>query len=200
MPMRLGVFGGTFDPLHVAHLILAAEAQFQLALDRVLWVLTPDPPHKDKWKVTPASHRLDMLQSTIGDNPVFEISRVDLDRPGPYYAVDTMGILRDIYPQAQLVYLMGGDSLHDLRGWHRPHEFVEVCDAIGVMRRPDEPIDLPALQGKIPGLSAKVRFVDAPLLQVSASEIRRKIAAGRPFRYYVPLSVYEIIRERDLYR
>jgi nicotinate-nucleotide adenylyltransferase len=198
--MRLGIFGGTFDPLHIAHLILAEEAQVQLALDRVLWVLTPDPPHKNKWNVTPASHRLDMLRSAIGDNPLFEISRVDLDRPGPYYAVDTMRILRDLYPQAELVYLMGGDSLHDLPEWHRSDEFVAACDAIGVMRRADHEIDLPALERRFPGLIAKVHFVEAPLLEISASEIRQKIAAARPFRYYVPLSVYQIIRERDLYR
>jgi nicotinate-nucleotide adenylyltransferase len=198
--MRLGIFGGTFDPLHLAHLILAEEAQFQLALDRVLWVLTPDPPHKDKWDITPVSHRLDMLRSAIGDNPVFELSRVDLDRPGPYYTVDTMGILRDVYPEAELVYLMGGDSLHDLPGWHRPKEFVAACNAIGVMRRANDDIDLPALEEKFPGLSAKVHFVNAPLVEISARVIRRKISSAHPFRYYVPLSVYEIILERDLYR
>lgn len=198
--MKLGIFGGTFDPLHAAHLILAAEAQFQLALDRVLWVLTPDPPHKEKWKVTSVAHRLDMLQSAIGDNPLFELSRVDLDRPGPYYAVDTLAILRDHYPRAELVYLMGGDSLHDLPDWHRPAEFLAACDALGVMRRPNDGIDLPVLEAKYPGLEAKVRFVDAPLLEISAREIRHKIASARPFRYYLPLSVYQIILERDLYR
>jgi nicotinate-nucleotide adenylyltransferase len=198
--MKLGIFGGTFDPPHVAHLILAGEAQFQLALDRVLWVLTPDPPHKGKWNLTPVAHRLDMLQAAIGDNPVFELSRVDLDRPGPYYAVDTLAILRDHYPQAELVYLMGGDSLHDLPDWHRPDEFLAICDALGVMRRPNDAIDLGALEAKYPELGGKARFIDAPLLEISARRIRQKIASARPFRYYLPLSVYQIILERDLYR
>ncbi|HEX6305969.1 MAG TPA: nicotinate-nucleotide adenylyltransferase [Anaerolineales bacterium] len=197
--MRLGLFGGTFDPLHMAHLILAAEAHFQLTLDRVLWVLTPDPPHKDR-RITAVEQRMEMLDAAIVDNPNFESSRVDVDRGGPYYAVDTVKLLRTEYPRAQLVYLMGGDSLHDLTSWHLPRDFVAACDELGVMRRPDDRVDLDSLEGEIPGLSAKVRFVNAPLLDISGTQLRHRIAAGQPFRYYVPVSVYQIIQERDLYR
>jgi nicotinate-nucleotide adenylyltransferase len=195
---RLGIYGGTFDPLHFAHLILAEEAHFHLDLDRVLWVLTPDPPHK-KGRITPVKHRLDMLVSEIASNADFELSNVDLERPGPYYAVDTVIMLRRQHPNAHLVYLMGGDSLHDLPGWHRPRDFVTACDAIGVLRRPGDEVDMTDLEGKLPGLSAKVRFVEAPSLDISGTFIRQRIVASQPFRYYVPLSVYQLIQERNLY-
>lgn len=197
--MRIGIFGGTFDPPHLAHLILAAEAHFQLALDRVLWVLTPDPPHKDRL-VTAVEQRMDMLEAAILDNSDFESSRVDADRQAPYYAVDTVKLLRTKYPQAQLVYLMGGDSLRDLPCWRQPRDFVAACDEVGVMRRPDDGVDLKSLETEIPGISAKVRFVNAPLLDISGTLLRQRIAAAQPFRYFVPLPVYQIIQERDLYR
>lgn len=197
--MKLGIYGGTFDPLHIAHLILAADAHFQLQLDRILWVLTPNPPHKGR-QVTPVRDRLDMLDSAIADNPDFEVSRADIDRKGPYYSVDTVKLLRQEYPRAKLVYLMGGDSLHDLPEWHNPQEFVAACDEIGVMRRPGDQVDLVSLEQVLLGVSAKLRFVNAPLLDISGTKIRRRIASAHPFRYYVPASVYLLIQDRDLYR
>ena len=141
----IGIFGGTFDPPHLGHLILAAEAYAQLGLERCLWVLTPDPPHKQGQSITPLKHRLAMLKLAIAGDPQFELSTVDLDRPGPYYAVDTVKILAAQIPGANLVYLMGGDSLRDLPKWHLPADFVDACHAIGVMRRPGDDIDLPDL-------------------------------------------------------
>ena len=106
---RLGVFGGTFDPPHVAHLILAAEARYQLGLDRVLWVLTPHPPHKEGQEITPCDERLALLEAAIGDDSAFELTRVDIDRPPPHYAFQTMRLLRGTYPGEVLVNLMGCD-------------------------------------------------------------------------------------------
>src|SRR5512143_3713267 len=119
MTAGIGVFGGTFDPPHTGHLILAAEAQAQLDLERILWVLTPTPPHKPGQRITSTALRLEMLQAAIDGNPDFELSRVDLDRPPPHYAVDSVHLLRAAYPQAWLAYLMGGDSLDDLPTWVR---------------------------------------------------------------------------------
>lgn len=197
--MKLGIFGGTFDPVHIAHLILAAEAQDQLRLSRVLWVLTPDPPHKPDRAVTPVEARLEMLTAAIADNPDFVLSLSEVDRQAPYYAVDTVKFLREEYPEAQMVYLMGGDSLHDLVDWHQPQEFVAASDVIGVMRRPLDDVDLSTLEQEIPGLREKVRFINAPLMDISGTAIRWRIAAGRPFRYYLPLEVYQIIQQRNLY-
>ena len=134
--MRVGIFGGTFDPPHVGHLILAAEARDQLGLDRVLWVVTPDPPHKAGRTITPLLTRLDLVEAAICQDSQFEISRAEIDRPGPHYSVDTVEILARTYPQAELFYLMGGDSLHDLPTWKRPRQFIAALDGIGVMRRP----------------------------------------------------------------
>jgi nicotinate-nucleotide adenylyltransferase len=196
----IGIFGGTFDPPHLGHLILAAEARAQLGLERLLWVLTPDPPHKQGQSIAPLEQRLEMIKLAISDDPQFEISCVELTRPGPHYALDTVQILAGQNPGVNLVYLMGGDSLRDLPTWHRPNDFVSACHLIGVMRRPGDAVELGVLEERLPGLTAKVRFVDAPLLEIAAREIRSRIAEGRPFRYFLPERVYEYIDSHGLYR
>lgn len=197
--MQIGVFGGTFNPPHIAHLILAEEACFQLGLERLLWVLTPDPPHKRNQHILGLGDRLDMLTAALASNPAFELSRVDIDRPAPHYAVDTMLILRERHPADELVYLMGGDSLHDLPSWYKPGHFLEACSALGVMRRPGDHVDLPAVERSLPGISDKVRFIRAPLLEISGTSLRKRIARGEPYRYFLPPAVFEIIRRRRLY-
>jgi nicotinate-nucleotide adenylyltransferase len=196
----IGIFGGTFDPPHLGHLILAAEAYAQLRLDRLLWVLTPDPPHKRGQSITLLKSRQAMIRLAIDHNPQFELSRVDMDRPGPHFALDTVKIIAEQNPGANLIYLMGGDSLRDLPLWHRPADFVAACDAIGVMRRPGDAIDLPFLENKLPGLYDKVRFVEAPLLDISAHDIRTRISGGKPFRYFLPPAVFHYIVKHALYQ
>jgi len=197
---RVGVFGGTFDPPHLGHLILAAEARSKLGLDRLLWVLTPVPPHKLDQRVTSLDDRLAMVTLAIQDSAEFELSRVEIDRPGPHYMVDTLGLLAVEHPSADLVLLIGGDSLNDLPDWHHPAELVSACVEIGVIRRPGDSPDLSALEQQIPGLQAKVRFVDAPLLEIASSQIRRRVREKRPFRYYLSPAVYEYILKHQLYR
>ena len=199
MGARIGIFGGTFDPPHLGHLILASEARAQLNLTRLLWVLTSIPPHKMDQLISRLDDRLTMLTLALADEPAFEISDVDIQRPGPHYTADTMKLLAERNPGAALVLLLGGDSLHDITTWHEPVRLVEECSEIGVMRRPDIPLDLPSLEREIPGISAKVRFVDAPLLEIASHEIRRRAAEGEPFRYYVPRAVYDYIMEKGLY-
>ena len=196
----IGIFGGTFDPPHLGHLILAAEAYAQLGLDRLLWVLTPDPPHKQGQFLTPFKHRLAMVRLAIDGDPQFILSSVDMDRPGPQFVVDTVKIIAEQNPGAILVYLMGGDSLRDLPLWHQPAEFVAACNLIGFMRRPGDAIDLPNIENKFPGLTAKLRLVEAPLLDIAAHEIRARIAGGRPFRYFLLPGVYAYITRHNLYR
>jgi nicotinate-nucleotide adenylyltransferase len=195
----IGIFGGTFDPPHLGHLILSAEAHAQLHLDRLLWVLTPDPPHKKDQNISPLEHRLAMLKLALVDSPEFELSTVDLDRLGPHYALDTVEILAAQNPGANLVYLMGGDSLRDLPLWHRPADFISACQFIGVMRRPDDGIDLPGLENTFRGFAAKVLFLKAPLIDISAHEIRVRVAHGRPFRYFLPPAVYQYVEDHALY-
>jgi len=199
MTFQIGLFGGTFDPPHIGHLILCAETRAQLGLDRLLWILTPDPPHKQGQAITALEHRLAMVKLAISDDPHFELSTVEMDRPGPHFALDTVKTIADQHPAADLVYLMGGDSLRDLPAWHRPTELVARLRYIGVMRRPGDSIDLTALEKIIPGLTAKVRYVEAPLLDIAAHEIRQRIAEGRPFRYFLPPLVYDYIVKHNLY-
>lgn len=200
MTPRLGIFGGTFDPPHLGHLILAAEAQAQLGLERVLFVLTPQPPHKLDKRISQLQDRLDLLQAAIRGQSIFELSAVEIERPGPHYTVDTLADLARNYPQHDLVYLIGGDSLEHLPGWHRPADFLAAAAAIGVMLRPGAQPDLAALEAALPGLSAKLELVDAPLLEISSSQIRQRVRAGGHFRFYLPGAVYELILQRGLYK
>ncbi len=196
---RLGLFGGTFDPPHVGHLILASEARSQLDLTRVLWTVTPAPPHKQDQLITALQHRLAMVKLAIQDNPLFEISNIELDRPGPHYTVDTIRLLAEQNPSAEIVPIIGGDSLNDLPTWHQPKELVYAAHWVGVMRRPGEDPDLKDLERELPGISSKVHYVDAPLLEIASREIRSRVASGRPYRYYLPNPVYEYIEQNHLY-
>ena len=199
MGERIGIFGGTFDPPHLGHLILASEARAQLQLSRLLWVLTSVPPHKLGAPISPVEDRLAMLNLAIAGDHAFEVSRVDMQRPGPHFTVDTLRLLGRDYRGATLVLLLGGDSLRDLGTWHEPSKLVAECGEIGVMRRPNSSFDLTELDRQIPGIAAKVRFVDAPLLEIASHEIRRRVHEGLPFRYYVPTGVYEYIIRKGLY-
>src|SRR5919109_4562595 len=197
---RLGLFGGTFDPPHVGHLILASEAKSQLELSRVLWTVTPDPPHKQDQPITSLEHRLAMVRLAIENDPSFELSDVELSRPGPHYTVDAIKLLAQQNPEAEIVPILGGDSLNDLPTWHQPKELLYAAHWVGVMRRPGEQTNLEALERELPGISSKIHYVDAPLLEIASREIRERVAAGKPFRYYLPESVYEYIERNHLYQ
>ena len=196
---RVGLFGGTFDPPHVGHLILASEAKSQLELTRVFWTVTPDPPHKQDQLITSLEHRLAMVKLAIEDDPAFELSDVELNRPGPHYTIDTIKLLAEQNPGAEIVPILGGDSLNDLPTWHKPKELLFAAHWVGVMRRPGEETNLQELEHELPGISSKIHYVDAPLLEIASREIRNRVASGKPFRYYVPNRVYEYIEKHHLY-
>lgn len=200
MVQRIGIFGGTFDPPHLGHLILAQEARFQLNLERLLWVLTAVPPHKLDEPISSLDDRLAMVRLAIRDEPAFELSRIEIDRAGPHYTLDTLKLLAEQNPEAELTFLIGGDSLHDLPTWHCPIDLVAACDQIGVMRRPSDSVDLSALEKQIPGLRTKVRFIDAPLLEIASREIRQRASEEQPFRYYLLPAVYDYVTEHNLYQ
>lgn len=200
MTETIGIFGGTFDPPHIGHLILAAEAQYQLKLTRVLWVLTPQPPHKPDQPITSMYQRLEMLRRSIEHTPGFELCSVEIDRPGPHYTIDTIDILQSRYPKSPLTLLIGGDSLHDLPAWYRPQELVTAAGSLGVMRRPGDDIDLFALEQKLPGLMNKVQYIDTPQLDISSTTIRERVSKGGHFRFFLPPSVFDFIIQNRLYR
>lgn len=200
MSERIGIFSGTFDPPHLGHLILASEARRQLRLTRVLWVVTPQSPHKIGNSITKVSDRLEMVYCAIADEPTFEISTVEFDRPAPQYTVDTLKILQRQHSSADLILLMGADSLRSITTWHRPMDLVAACRQIGVMHRPGEFIQLSIIEAVIPGISEKICFVDVPLIQISSREIRRRISEGLEFRYFLHPAVYDYIQSHNLYR
>ena len=197
--MLIGLFGGTFDPPHLGHLALCHEAVSDLSLDRLLWVLTPNPPHKRDRRITPLAHRLAMVEIAL-QGTRYQLSRVDLDRPAPHYAVDSVKILATQNPGDRFLYLMGSDSLNDLPTWHEARALVSALDQIGVMHRMNEMPDLPALEEHLPGISGKVRFVQAPRVDVSASEVRLRVRSGRSISHLVPPGVEAYIHEHRLYR
>jgi nicotinate-nucleotide adenylyltransferase len=196
----IGVLGGTFDPPHMGHLILADIGKWVLELERVLWVVTAQPPHKPDAPISPIEDRIAMVEMTIMDNPAFELSLADIERPGPHYAIDTIRWLAERYQGAHFAYLMGADSLNDLPTWHNPLGFLEVCGVLGVMRRPGIEVNMQALESELPGVTGKVTFFDAPLIGCSARDIRRRVRNGEPFRYLLPPGIANFVEEKGLYR
>jgi nicotinate-nucleotide adenylyltransferase len=197
--MRIGIFGGTFDPPHLGHLTLACTARSQLELDRLLWILTPDPPHKLDRRFTPAEHRLAMLRITLRDHPEFTLSLLEFQRPGPHYTVDTVRLLAEQNPASELIYLMGGDELRDLPRWHAPDELLAGLQAIGVLRRPGDSLDLSQLAARFPSLTGKLHYVDAPAIPVSSSDIRARAACGLTIEQFLLPGVFEYILQNQLY-
>lgn len=195
---RVGILGGTFDPPHIGHLILAEYARGTLDFERLLFVPAADPPHKQDEHKAAIEHRLAMLKLAITDNPHFEISRVDIDRPGPHYSVDMVRMIGEQYPDAELYFVMGGDSLTDLPRWHRPAEFIQQCK-VAVMRRPDEHIHAEMHDAVLPGLSDRVVMIDAPLVGISSTLIAERVEQRQSIRYLVPDSVRSYIVQNRLY-
>jgi nicotinate-nucleotide adenylyltransferase len=197
---KIGVFGGTFDPPHFGHLKLASEACIQLRLDCVLWVITPDPPHKQMRSITPVGDRLAMVQIAIKDNPIFELSCVDVERPGPYYTVDTIQIISRRYIGAKLIFLMGSDLLQSFPSWIGSNKLVSMCHSIGIVKRPGEPVDFVALEKTIPGITSKIQIVNISSMDVSSHEIRAAVTAGRSYDNLLPDGVCQYIKDHNLYR
>lgn len=198
--MRVGVLGGTFDPIHYGHLILAEEARARLQLTRVLFVPAKDPPHKLQQPHSPAADRARMVELAIVGNAAFELSEVDLARPGPSYTVDTLGALQQaLGPEAELYFLMGLDSLANILTWHRPADIVARAQ-LAVASRPGYTVDLAALEQALPGISARTHMLDIPEIGIAAWDLRRRVAEGLPIRYQVPEEVERYIRARGLYR
>lgn len=195
---RLGILGGTFDPPHYGHLALAENGRVQLQLDRVFFVPAGRQPFKSRRSITPAHHRAALVQAAIAENPAFVLSRVDLTRPGPHYTADMLALLRREYSQAEIFFLMGGDSLADFAAWRDPAAIVQQA-RLAVMARPGYEPDLEALERAVPGLRERLVWLDAPHLGVSSSDLRRRARAGLPLRYLVPPPVEDYIHEHHLY-
>lgn len=198
-PLRVGLLGGSFDPVHIGHLILAEEARDQLHLSRVYFVPAADPPHKRDRRLAPVEHRIRMVQEAILSNPFFAVSRVDVDRPGPHYTLDTLRLVRrQLPPEAELFFLMGFDSLRDLPTWHEPGQLLATSHLVALTRH-DVPIDWVALENKLPGVRERVTLLDMPELEIASHELRARVASGRSIRYLTPDPVVDYIHSQGLY-
>lgn len=196
--MRIGILGGTFDPVHYGHLVAGEEALRALDLERVLFVPAARPPHKGG--VSPARHRLAMLRLAIADNPGFELSTVDLDRPGFSYTVDTITLLqRQLGNDAELHFILGEDALADLPTWHDPERLLAMCQLVAVNRPGYHSFSLRLLERQLPGVERRVRSVRIPELHIWSTELRARVASGLSIRYLVPDPVLAYIRQHRLY-
>jgi nicotinate-nucleotide adenylyltransferase len=197
---RLGILGGTFDPIHDGHLVAAEETRYQLELDRVLFVPAGTPPHKPGWPISPAHHRLRMIELAIAGKPYFAISRVDVDRPGPCYTVDTLRLLRTEWgPSIAFFFVAGADSLNEFVTWYQPQRVIELSE-LAVVGRPGAELDRPQLERQLPGLSSRIHWIQMPLLEISSSALRARVRAGRSISYLVPEAVETYILDHGLYR
>jgi nicotinate-nucleotide adenylyltransferase len=199
--MRFGIFGGTFDPIHMGHLILAEQCRDRAKLDQVWFMPSAHPPHKADQPVTRFEQRCEMIELAVAGHPVFRVERIEKELPPPSYTAETLAELHRRHPADEFLLLMGSDQLPDLPGWYQPKRVVEQAELV-VVARPGVPVWTADLLAKALGLDVsaiKIRTVDCPLIEISSRELRRSIAEGKSIRYLVPRAVEEYIRDRKLY-
>ena len=196
--MRVGILGGAFNPPHIGHLVCGQEAQLQLELDKVVFMPVGEPPHRELASDPGAEARLEMVELATADDPRFEVSRMEIDRSGPSYTVDTLRALHEQVADDELFVILGGDQAAALSTWHEPEQVLELAHVVVVERstwsRSAIAIKLWRLKG-----AERVRYLDMPIIQVSSSGIRRRVGAGQPIRYLVPDKVSSYIEANGLY-
>ena len=199
--MRVGVLGGTFDPVHNGHLIIAEEAQAKLGLAKVLFIPAGRPWFKDGENVSDMGWRLDMLKLAVNGNPSFEIDTMELERAGATYTIDTVEELRKrMGGDVELFFIIGIDALSELGRWKEPERLASICH-FATMRRPGfTELDLEAMEGEVPGVSGRVHLLDNVQVDISSSDIRERVERGQSIRYLVPPAVRAYIEEEGLYR
>lgn len=200
----LGIMGGTFDPIHVGHLAAAEEAREVLGIERVLFVPAGVPPHKPDRFVTRAAHRVRMVELAIADNPAFELSRLEVDRTGPSYTVDTVELLvareRKAGREPDVTVILSAESFLGLPTWSEPERLLRQCRLAIVPRDGFPTMGRPWVEEHFPGFEERITFLDAPRFKLSATEIRARVLAGRSVRYLVPDAVIRYIEDHALYR
>jgi nicotinate-nucleotide adenylyltransferase len=192
MQRKIGVMGGTFDPIHHGHLVAASEVADRFALDEVIFVPTGDPWQKSGKSVSPAEDRYLMTVVATASNPRFSTSRVDIEREGPTYTADTLADLHDQMPDAELYFITGADALSQILSWHKVEEMFGLAHFIGVTRPGYELVD-----GHLP--KGSVTLVEVPAMAISSTDCRDRVAADRPVWYLVPDGVVQYISKRRLY-
>ncbi|HEY7417310.1 MAG TPA: nicotinate-nucleotide adenylyltransferase [Ktedonobacteraceae bacterium] len=202
---RIGLLGGTFDPIHYAHLVVAEEVRASLHLDTVVFIPVGQPPHKPERASTAPEHRLAMLRLAIASNPYFIYSRVEIDRPGPSYLADTLRLLRAQWgQQVELDFVLGWDSLIELPNWHHPQDIVAALSKLVAVGRPGhvEKLDTTKqeLEAHLPGITQRLLVIPVPQLDISSTDLRHRVSEGKPIKYQVPEAVEQYIGNHGLYR
>lgn len=201
---RIGLIGGTFDPIHYGHLVIAEEVRAVLQLDEMMFIPTGKPPHKPKRAVTATEHRLAMVELAIASNPYFSLSRIEIDRATPSYTVETLGQLRQQWGRnVALYFVIGWDSLEELHTWYDPLGILAQLDHLVAVRRPgyvEEPAYNGLLEARLPGITQRLLVIPAPQLEISATELRQRVIEGRPIKYQTPEVVEQYIKKHRLYR
>lgn len=195
---RTGILGGSFDPIHYGHLAIAEEARVVLQLSRVLIIPAGEQPLKPGGSAASPAHRLAMARLACADNPFFEVSSIEIDRPGPSYTYVTLQLLRD-QGFDDLYLILGIDSVADLPRWREVRRILELAHIVGVSR-PGVSLDLPHLSSILPGLTERLIVIDGPRLDISSTDLRQRVAQGRPIRYQTPYAVVAYIETHQLYR
>jgi len=201
--MKIGVLGGSFDPVHMGHLSIAEEAREAFRLDRVVFVPAAKPPHKGGATAAPAADRLRMVELAVAGNPAFIVSDVEMRRDGPSYTIDTLDEIQRMYPEMSVYFIVGADSLAELHNWHRAGDLVRRFDFL-IIGRPGAPgVSLDGLKEKFGPEAARrldANYLRSGFFELSATEIRERARAGRSIRYLVPRAVERYILARGLYR
>jgi nicotinate-nucleotide adenylyltransferase len=199
--MKIGVLGGTFDPVHLGHLKAAEAVTARLGLDETLFMPAGQPWLKAGARITPAAHRVAMLRLALEGKPPFRLSTMEIERPGPTYTVDTMAELKDKIGMAtELYFIMGWDNLAQLPRWREPSRLITLCRIVAVRRVDFPEPDLAKLETAIPGLAARVILLHEPRIDINSSKIRQRLASGEPIGGMVPETVVAYIAAHGLYR
>lgn len=192
--MRIGILGGTFDPIHSGHLLIAEQAKQQVDLDQVWFVPAGAPPHKTDQRVTPVDHRANMVQLAIADHPFFHLSKIEIDRPGFSYTIDTINLFVKTYPTDEFYLIVGADTVKDMPNWHKIKEIIKLVKIIGI-HRPKVQLDhLPQwMDERLIWIKEEVG------IYVSSSYIRQHITNRCLLQYVLPSDIYQYIEENQLY-
>jgi len=198
--MDIGVLGGTFDPIHLGHLVVAEEVKARLDLAEILFVPAGQPWLKMSSPILAAEHRVQMVRLALGGKPYFKLSNMEIERAGPSYSIDTLAELKGrLGAEDKLFFILGWDNLAQLPQWREPARLVDLCRLVAVPRVGYPAPDLDALEAIIPGLSKATIVLDAPHIDITASAIRDRVARGLPIHHLVPEPVERYIREHGLY-
>jgi len=198
--MNIGVLGGTFDPIHKGHLIVAEEVRARLNLTEILFVPAGQPWLKPNSPILAAEHRVQMVRLALGDKPYFKLSTIEIERPGPTYTVDTIAELQgQLGAEDKLFFILGWDNLVQLPQWRQPSRLVKMCRLVAVPRVGYPAPDVNSLEASIPGLSQATILLDRPQIDINASVIRNRVGQGLSIRHLVPEAVERYIKHHRLY-